>query len=304
MKTNKLTSFINKSGIKIQKYSPEILLGAGIIGFVGTVVLACKATLSAEEILEHHEKKMNEIEEATEIAKENQEEYEYDETIQKQDKMLVYIKTAGKFTKAYAPSMALGILSLACILSSRNILQKRYLGAVAAYNAVSGVFETYRNRVIGELGEDMDHHFRFGTDLEEREKIVVDENGKKHKEKEVVETIDSKNMIPSDTARFFDSDNPNWVENPDFSMMFLRGQQNYLNDLFQVKGHLFLNEVYDALGFPETQAGCILGWVKGLGDDYIDFGLYNPENARRFVNGHENCVLLDFNHDGVIWDKI
>lgn len=184
-------------------------------------------------------------------------------------------------------------------------MQKRYLGLLAAYNGLTEAFEAYRSRVREEQGEIMDRHFRYGTELEEVTVETVDENGKKKKEKQLVEKPGSL-KLPSSEAVFFDESNPNWDPNPQFSMSFLRGQLNWLNDKFHTKGHLFLNEVYDALGFPETQEGAILGWVEGLGDNYIDFGFYDPNNeaARRFVNGDTQAILLDFNHDGVIWDKI
>ena len=114
-------------------------------------------------------------------------------------------------------------------------------------------------------------------------------------------------VIPNDdSCRFFDSSNPNWDKNPTFSMMWLRGQQNILNDILHTRGHVFLNEVYDALGFPHTPQGAVLGWIDGEGDNCIDFGLYdqNKENVRRFVNGVDNVIMLEFNHDGVIWDRI
>ena len=78
------------------------------------------------------------------------------------------------------------------------------------------------------------------------------------------------------------------------------------NDIFHAKGHLFLNEVYDMLGYEDTPVGAVVGWVKGKGDDYIDFGLNDKTNkdVRRFVNGKDNIILLDFNVSGVIWDQI
>ena len=184
-------------------------------------------------------------------------------------------------------------------------MQKRYLGVVAAYNGVSAAFEEYRKRVRDEYGEGLDKHFRYGTMYEELP--VYDENGKKTKEKEQVEKTETGMVIPNDdSCRFFDSSNPNWDKNPTFSMMWLRGQQNILNDILHTRGHVFLNEVYDALGFPHTPQGAVLGWIDGEGDDCIDFGLYDPnkESVRRFVNGVDNVIMLEFNHDGVIWDKI
>jgi hypothetical protein len=86
----------------------------------------------------------------------------------------------------------------------------------------------------------------------------------------------------------------------------LRGQQQFFNDLLIRRGNVFLNEVYDALGIERTQAGSVVGWmISENGDNYIDFGFYDgdSERARAFVNGNERSVLLDFNVDGVIYDR-
>ena len=298
--------FAGKAEFTIKKNSPEILLGAGIVGFVGTVVLACRATCRADEVLEFHRRKIKDIEDAKEIADADPEgEMSYDIEIYRQDKAIRYLKTTGNLAKLYAPTVAVGALSLACILTSRNIMQKRYLGVVAAYNGLSAAFEEYRKRVRDEYGEGLDKHFRYGTTYEELP--VYDENGKKTKEKEQVEKTETEMVMPTDDCcRFFDSSNPNWDKNPAFSMMWLRGQQNILNDILHTRGHVFLNEVYDALGFPHTPQGAVLGWIDGEGDNCIDFGLYdqNKENVRRFVNGVDNVIMLEFNHDGVIWDRI
>lgn len=298
--------FTGKAEFTIKKNSPEILLGAGIVGFVGTVVLACRATCRADEVLEFHRKKIKDINDAKEIADADPEgEMSYDVEIYRQDKAIRYLKTTGNLAKLYAPTIAIGALSLACILTSRNIMQKRYLGVVAAYNGLSAAFEEYRKRVRDEYGEGLDKHFRYGTTYEELP--VYDENGKKTKEKEQVEKTETGMVMQTDdSCRFFDSSNPNWDKNPTFSMMWLRGQQNILNDILHTRGHVFLNEVYDALGFPHTPQGAVLGWIDGEGDDCIDFGLYdqNKESVRRFVNGVDNVIMLEFNHDGVIWDKI
>lgn len=298
--------FAGKADFTIKKNSPEILLGAGIVGFVGTIVLACRATCRADEVLEFHRRKIKDINDAKEIADADPEgEMSYDIEIYRQDKAIRYLKTTGSLAKLYAPTIAVGTLSLACILTSRNIMQKRYLGVVAAYNGVSAAFEEYRKRVRDEYGEGLDKHFRYGTTYDELP--VYDENGKKTKEKEQVEKTETEMVIPNDdSCRFFDSSNPNWDKNPTFSMMWLRGQQNILNDILHTRGHVFLNEVYDALGFPHTPQGAVLGWIDGEGDNCIDFGLYDPnkESVRRFVNGVDNVIMLEFNHDGVIWDKI
>ena len=59
---------------------------------------------------------------------------------------------------------------------------------------------------------------------------------------------------------------------------------------------------------PKTKAGQVVGWVYDpehpVGDNYVDFGLFDldRERVRRFVNGDERNILLDFNVDGNIWE--
>jgi hypothetical protein len=52
----------------------------------------------------------------------------------------------------------------------------------------------------------------------------------------------------------------------------------------------------------------MVGWIDGGdGDGYVDFGIYDiaaVNNRREFINGYEPSIILDFNVDGVIWDKI
>lgn len=294
-----------RTGLIIKKNSPELLLGAGIVGFIYTVVSASKATLVAQDILKDHEKIMTDISDAVEIAKAESEKYEYDESLQSHDKVVAYCKTAWELVKAYAPSIIIGGLSLTAILVSRNIMKKRYLGVVAAYNAVSGLFSTYRSRVINEQGETMDRHYMYGTEIAEVTREITDENGKKKKIKEKVEVLDPKKMS-YDLSVVFDEGNPNWDSNPDFNKSFLKAQEAMANNILHSRGHLFMNEVYDMLGFPQTQAGTVTGWVDGIGDGYVDFGLYDlsSKDTIDFLNGKSNLVLLNFNHDGVIWDKI
>ena len=120
--------------------------------------------------------------------------------------------------------------------------------------------------------------------------------------KEEVKLADPNKFSPY--ARFFDEGSTEWTKDPEMNRLFVTCQQNYLNHILQVRGHVFLNEAYDALGLERSSAGAVVGWVISQdSDNYIDFGIFEAQNAR-FINGIERSILLDFNVDGVIYDKI
>ena len=112
----------------------------------------------------------------------------------------------------------------------------------------------------------------------------------------------------SEYARFFDVDCRRWTNDPEKNMFFIKQVQEYANVRLQNEGYLFLNDVYDMLGLPRTRAGQCVGWVydekNPIGDNYIDFGIYKFDKNKEFINGYEPVVLLDFNIDGCIIDKI
>lgn len=302
-----ITRSAHKTGFQIKKRSPELLLVAGAVTFVGTVVVACRATLKADEVLDYHRAKMKDIENAKELADSGDDEnITYDEEMYALDRRNQTIKTGVEMVKLYAPVVALGALSITCFLVSRNIMQKRYLATVAAYNAVNEAFNAYRKRVRDEYGEDLDRHFRYGTTYDTLHETTLNEDGTTSDKEVDVSNTDSSLVLPSDNAVFFDQSNPNWDPNPHFSLMFLRAQQTRWNDILHTRGHVFLNEILNELGFEHTPVGSVVGWIDGEGDNCIDFGLYdqNKEGVRNFINGKDNVVLLEFNHQGVIYDKI
>lgn len=290
--SNKITCKIGRQILVTKKHSPTVLVATGIVGVVATVVLASKATLKLDEVLK-------EAEHDSETAK-NLHDDKYSEEDRKKDLGLVRVKAAIKIVKLYAPSVVVGVASIGCITGAHVILNKRNIGLTAAYAAVDKGFREYRSRVVQELGEEKDLEFRHG--LVDREIAVETDEGP------VVKTV--KGVDPtvgmSMYARCFDKTNRNWKTEPSYNQMWLRAQQNYANDLLNARGHLFLNEVYKMLGMKHTSAGSVVGWIKGNRDSYVDFGIFNNDEymGMMFACGSEKSVWLDFNVDGVIYDKI
>lgn len=300
-----LTRSLSRSGLKLKKHSPEILLVAGIVGAVTSAVMACKATLKANDIVEESRTKIDTIHEVSENPEMAE---KYSEEDKKKDLAIVYTQTAVKFIKLYGPSVLLGVASLGCMVGSNRILNKRNVALAAAYATVDKGFKEYRGRVIERFGKELDKELRYNIKAQEFEKITVDDNGNETVTTETVEVADPNHYSPY--AIIFDDGNTGWDKDPELTKFFLIQQQNYANDLLKSRGHLFLNEVYDMLGAKRTKAGAQVGWVydekNASGDNFVDFGIFDINNpkARDFVNGYERVIILDFNVDGVILDLI
>lgn len=292
-----------RSGLLFKKHSPEILMVTGVVGIVTSTVMACRATLKVEAILDAHQEKKEKILEVLKKVESGEiSDAEYTDKDASKDLLITKVQTGMAFVKLYGPAVTLGVASVACILGAHGIMRKRNLALVAAYKAVEQSFSDYRKRVVKELGADKDYEFKHGI---RRETIIeMDESGKKVKSKKEVMVADPNEI--SQYARFFDESSAQWSKAPEYNLTFLKCQQNYANDLLHSRGHIFLNEVYDMLGIPRTQAGAVVGWVKGEGDDFVDFGIFDGDNMknRDFVNGYERSILLDFNVAGVIYDMI
>ena len=301
--TSKMSLNASKVGAKLKKHTPQILMAAGIVGTVATTVVACKATLKINDILDESKDQISKI---NDYVEENGYSEKYSEEDRKKDLAIVYVKTGAKISKLYAPAAAIGILSLACIFGSYNLLNKRYAAAAAAYALVDSSFKDYRKRVIERFGDEIDKELKYNITKEEIEETITDSKGK---EKVVKKKIEVANDI-SEYARFFERDNPNWDKEPEYNLIFLRAQQQYANDLLRSKGYLFLNDVYDMLGIPRSKAGQLVGWIydpvnNKHGDNYVDFGIYDTHKQANidFVNGYESVILLDFNVDGNILNR-
>jgi len=286
---NFVTSKAARQILTVQKHSPVLLFGAGVVGVTATVVLACRGTLKLEDTLIHHQKNMDSLDE----VKSRMTEEEAVKT-----KALIYTKTVMEIGKLYAPAVVVGVVSIGCLTGSHVVLTKRNAGLTAAYAALEKGFDQYRKRVADEFGEDKDREFRHGAIK------VTEENEKGERVTTLKVNPDGK---PSIYAKLFDEHSSSWNDDPTYNLVFLRAQQQILTDRLRAKGHLFLNEVYDDLGLERTPAGQVVGWVMGNGDDYVDFGIFNKEMEPEhlaFFTGRENAIWLDFNVDGLVYELI
>lgn len=306
MKTNEIMKSVcltfNKVGFQLQKKSPEILVAAGVVGVVVSAVMACQATPKALKVAEKTQDDVERIQSAEDSGV-----TQAGETYTKEDargrpyaglrphRLPVH--------QAICPRRSLGAVSITCILTSHKLMRKRNMALAAAYATLDKHFKNYRGRVLERFGEQVEKELRYNIKAKEIETTVVDENGKEKKVKETVD-VAAEGWDPSKYspyARIFDEGHPAYMKNAEQNKFYLLALQAQANDRLKSRGHLFLNEVYEMLGFRLTKAGAVVGWIydprEPMGDNFVDFGMFEVcrEKAVDFVNGYERSFILDFN---------
>lgn len=316
----KKTELVTKAGqilvktkLGIKKHSPEILVVAGIGTGIVAAIIACKQTIKANDIVAEARKNLQNIEDAKELAANN--EVEYTEENEQADRVIIGKQVTVGMVKTYALPVGLGILSITCILAGHHILKKRNVALAAAYSALSTDFMNYRKRVANKYGKDVDFMLKNGLEKQiVANKVIDPETGEVKETKEEALTYEGSKL--SQYARVFDEvGSTQWTPSADHNRAFLLMEQNYFNERIRTRGYIFLNEVYERLGFRPTKAGSVVGWVYQNADyEGIDFGIFtaHTQKAAEFLEGTEPSIILDFNvqgdilslvTEGGIWDQ-
>lgn len=281
-----IEKFVSRTALQLSKHSPVILTTVGVAAILTSGVLAARNTLRLERTLDdgadrlYAAKKDVEDGEAAgaQVAK-------------------TYVRNSVEVAKLYLTPASLMVGGLVCVLSAQNILHKRNVALAAAYKGLESAYGAYRERVREELGEEKESDLYYNL----REEEVVDEKGKATKVKRPVDGQHS-----ASPYRFiYDMQNENWSGFHDDNLFRVTAIQNMFNDRLRARGHVLLHEVLDTLGFERTPASIIVGWIYDennpdhVGDNFIEF------NIRDYQSDPDlGYILLDFNVDGTIFDKI
>lgn len=269
----------------LSKNAPTILTVAGIAGGVTAAVLGTKAALKSQDSVANLKtesvdcRSMNK--KGAYVSKQ-----EYVEQL-----TFIYVTHGKAIVKNYAPALAVGAVSIGAVLWGHGILRSRNAALLTAYATLERSFAAYRKQVkqaAGPNAEKIEREISQGVSVDEEGQLQLD-NTKAHL-----------------YTRVFDEINVNWSVEQDYNRFWIAQKEKTFNERLQNKGHVFLNEVLDALGFEHTTEGSIVGWLKdGDGDGYIDFNVgamdTDEEAFRQFLDGR---LLLEFNVDGMIYTKI
>ena len=274
----KFSQFMNVTKDTIKAKSPEIMLCAGIAGFVGTVVISCRQTLKAQAIITEAKEQKRLVEACK--NKEVSTTEEYTEQDAKNDMLKIRVQTGVKLLKNYAPAIIMGGFSIFALFKSHRILSDRNAALAQAYNSLSYAFDEYKKK--NESTKDADSKKESEVDVDKKTKAKCS---------------------TEDTSRFFDECSRYWKNHPAFNITFLKGVEREMNDTLRSQGYLFLNDVYHALGIAPSKIGALVGWTDTKEDPhYVDFGI-GKLSCDQFAAGENPSIRLTFNTEGYILDK-
>lgn len=221
----------------IRKHSPEILLAAGSIGFVGTIVLTAKTSNKLKETTDDTIQYIcNEMDNAKPVKK------------------VVY--ACKKLAPVYLPIIGMGGASLGCFYAAHGINTKRIAEMSSAYSLLATTFDKYKDHVSE----------RFQATAKDILGDVVEEE-----EPETQVELADKSIFwegTGDTRVYDRVTGRKFMSTP---AAIREAEANIAKSLLNCEWTC-INDFYDRLGLTAyTRAGDALGWAADICPIDIEF---------------------------------
>lgn len=222
-----MSSIYEKIGGKcrlfFKKNSSTVLTTMGVIGFVGTIVLAIKETPKAIDILKKEEKEKGE----------------------KLSKIEIIKKTASTYT----PMAVLGISSIACLFGANVLNRKQQACLASAYAFLNTSYKQYKDKIKEVFGED------GRNSIEER---LMEDDKKSYNYIKNNIGIDISNIDEiNDEILFYDKCSERYFKS---TIKKIREAEYDLNKIYYILGYSELNDFYKLIGLPTIERGSYIGW--------------------------------------------
>lgn len=296
-----ITTAFHTGMARISKHAPTILSVTASAGVIATGYLAWQAGTRFEDVEGRDWDRRKECLKNADIIPD-----EDVPKIERKNRILFILDTV----HTVAPAAIVGAATIAMIYFSNSISKKRLAAMGAAYATLQTAFDGYKRTMVEALGkESVDKILKpklpnVGKSAEE---ILSSDN--KSDAANVSDAVVNSLKALSPYARIIAEESSTcWDPNEDYTSQNLAAVQLWANRRLERKGHLFLNEVFDQLGLSRTREGAVVGWLKnGEGDNYVSFGDYDASIYRVPSDDYtrvDSNFIVDFNVDGVIWDRI
>lgn len=226
-------------GIKdmFYRYRPQIMMGLGVVGVGATAVLAARATLVADKIL-NQKRRWNEDPNDTYRASIKEVVYAGDE----EDRKTAIVEAAKELVPLYLPTVCVGLGTIGLFLGANHIQMNR----VAAANALVGMSQEalhkYKDAVREKLGD---------RKLEELEDEIQQ---KEMEDREVDEAL----VLQTGYGDYLCYDSPSGRYFRSNMEAVRRAEVQMTKDLLM--GPVSLNRFYEYLEIPDIPLGEYMGW--------------------------------------------
>ena len=240
--SKKLKKSTKNFGRVVNKHSPEILIGCGLVGFATTCVLVAKAAPIARDRLDELHKELG----------------EKNEEIGKARVIFEEFKTV---TPVYIPAVLSGTLSCACILGSYRISSKRTAALALSYELAQSNLIDYQNKVREKLGEKKEAEIRHEVNEEKVKREPVPEEYRNE-----LAYTDGMTVFKDRYGRFFRS-----------NMEIVRKAEKAISDRLNTEMYISLNEFYYELGIGSTDGGADLYFTVEKGIDVVTDPIKNTD---------------------------
>lgn len=246
MKLNSISKSLNKTIRKttkiLDKYSPEILIGCGLVGFVTTVLLVAHEAPIARDSLNDLHQDLAEREDADKLSKGR-----------------IIFEEAKVVTPIYLPSIISGGVACACILGSYHISSRRTAAIAACYEFAQSNLVEYQKKVVEKLGEKKEREIRHEIQEDKVKRNAIDSYGGVMGGQDVIYTDGLYLFYDSFTGRYFRS-----------NVDIVRKAEKSIAERLVTEMWISLNEFYWELGIGNTDVGDELGFNV---EDGIDLSL-------------------------------
>lgn len=201
--------------------SPAILTALGVIGVVGTAVLAAKGHLSAED----------------KLAQDTYERLKRDEPPADRKEQIKMVWTC------YAPPIVVGGLTIGSIVFANRVGSKRAAAIAAAYTISERAFADYKEKVVEHIGPNKEQKIR--------DEVAQDWVRKNPQSESNVIIVGDGDVMCCDlwSGRYFRS-----------SVEAIKKARNETNQEIIHSGYASLTDFYDRIGLPRTQESDEVGW--------------------------------------------
>ena len=309
MKTGAIAKSIGKlkGNIRLgwKAHGATITFVGGLVGSVTSGVLGARGWVKAKDIIDEKDNQVTEITSkiGTDVQVSETETRQYTEEDAKKDLSKVRKQAYLGISKAMAPAVVTGGVSVGLLTYSHMNL-KGQVSALGAYaTAIEGQLANYRVRVANKVGAEEEAMIYQGVRKETVTETVVDpETGETSVKVEEKLVKDADIPVDGVFTFLFDKSWSEWRPNREYNLNMLSIGFSNLTDLMHIYDYIELKDIYNEFGVPikdrqpcETRVGVVTkGPDSAVEYQVIDYGL-DPNDAD---------ILFTVKTDGDILEKV